>query len=137
MNSIASIIGYILLFGSFMAVLLVAAPIVVSQLPPDNPLRRMLASLCARICLTLGAGIVGLPLQAIPGIDAVYDVAAICGLLYVWCTLIREVMAVLADVRQPSPAYVEENAPLALAKVKFTVRQISERADKETVRLPL
>lgn len=82
--AVAAIVKYLLLFIGAMAVLLVVLVVVVSRLSADNPLKRVLVMLCYRIAATLGAGIIAVPLEPIPGIDAAYDIGATVLLALYW-----------------------------------------------------
>jgi hypothetical protein len=57
---------------------------VVSRLPADNPLKRVLVALCFRVAATLGAGVIAIPLEPIPGIDVAYDIVAPVLLVIYW-----------------------------------------------------
>jgi hypothetical protein len=54
------------------------------RLPADNPLKRVVTALCFRVAATLGAGIIAIPVEPIPGVDMAYDVAAAVGLAIYW-----------------------------------------------------
>jgi len=97
LSAVTQIVGDLLLFVGAMAVLLVVLIVVVSRLPADNPLKRVLVSLCFRIGATLGAGIIAIPLEPIPGIDVAYDIAAPIVLLIYW-------IAFFAGLGKPKPA---------------------------------
>lgn len=84
LSAVTTIVGDLLIFVGAMAVLLVLAVVIVSRLSADNPLRRVLVALCFRLAATLGAGIVAIPLEPIPGIDVAYDIAAPVLLLIYW-----------------------------------------------------
>jgi hypothetical protein len=79
------------LFCAFMSTMLVVASIVVSKLPHDNPLKQILAILCTRLGMTLGAGVLAIPAEVIPGIDVLYDFGMPVFLAYYWFTFFREV----------------------------------------------
>jgi hypothetical protein len=138
MESIANIVLYILLFTLAGGGLTGWGLIHVSRLPPDNPLRRMLYAVSVRVGVTLGAGAVAIPLQAIPGLDAIYDFGAFFALLWFWLTLIREVRAGLAETRPAVVARsrIEEEAPPAITgKVWVAPGPLSEQRDKAPLRL--
>lgn len=73
-----------------MFVLLIALIVVVSRLNDENPLKRVLSALSYRAAATLAAGAVALPFEFVPGIDAVYDIAAPIGLVWFWYTFFRD-----------------------------------------------
>lgn len=98
LSAAAEIVKYLLLFIGAMAVLLVLLLVVVSRLGADNPLKRTLVMLCYRVAATLGAGLVAVPLEPIPGIDVAYDVAAPILLVLYWLSFFVKL------ARRPAPA---------------------------------
>jgi hypothetical protein len=66
--------------------------VVISKLPDDNPLKRVLAALSYRLAATLAAGAVAIPVEPIPGLDALYDIAVPVALLWYWFTFLRDVV---------------------------------------------
>jgi hypothetical protein len=84
LSAVTQIVGDLLIFVGAMAVLLVVLIVVVSRLPADNPLKRVLVALCFRVAATLGAGVIAIPLEPIPGIDVAYDVVAPVLLVIYW-----------------------------------------------------
>ena len=138
MESIANIVGYLLLFTLAGGGLAGWGVIHVSRLPADNPLRHVLHSVCIRVGVTVGAGIAAVPLQILPGIGEIYDFGAVLALAYFWLTLIREIMTVHADTRQArvAPQRTEQEAPPALTgKIWVAPHPLSERTAKEPMRL--
>jgi hypothetical protein len=75
LSTIAQIIRDLLIFVVAMTTLLMALVVVVSKMPQDNPLKRILTALSYRIGATVAAGAVAIPIEPIPGIDALYDIA--------------------------------------------------------------
>jgi hypothetical protein len=71
-------------------VLFIALIVVVSKLKDDNPLKRVLSALSYRAAATLAVGAVALPVEFLPGIDALYDIAAPIGLVWFWYTFFRD-----------------------------------------------
>jgi hypothetical protein len=92
LSTIATIVQDLLIFAGVLAVLLVATLIAVSRLPADNPLKRILVALSYRLAATLGAGLVAIPLEPIPGVDAVYDITAPIILIVYWLMFFRGLM---------------------------------------------
>ena len=80
----------LLLFVAAMAALLVALIVAIARLPNSNPLKRLLTALSWRVGATLAAGVLAIPLEPIPGVDALYDVGAPLALLWYWWTFIRD-----------------------------------------------
>jgi hypothetical protein len=84
-----------------MAVIFVALCVIVSKMPDDNPLKQLLNSLCSRIGMTLVAGVVAIPVEPIPGIDALYDIGVPLFLAYYWFTFFRDVIGAASPPRNP------------------------------------
>jgi hypothetical protein len=70
------------LFAIFLAFV-----VIVSLLPRDNPLRDMLAAVTKRLGVTLAIGVVALPIEFVPIVDMIFDVAAPLGLAWYWVSL--------------------------------------------------
>jgi hypothetical protein len=64
------IIRDLLVFIAVMFALCIVLVVVISKLPDDNPLKRVLTALSYRLGATLAAGAVAIPLEPIPGLDA-------------------------------------------------------------------
>jgi hypothetical protein len=103
MQSIAEIVRDLLIFIVAMSVLFVALIVVVFRLPDDNPLKRILSALTYRVGVTLGAGVVALPIEPIPGLDTLYDIAVPIGLLYYWVTFFLQVYRATRPRRPGQP----------------------------------
>lgn len=95
------LISDLLIFVGAMAVLLVVLLVVVSRLSADNPLKRVLVSLCFRLAATLGAGVIAIPIEPIPGIDVAYDIAAPVLLAIYWISFF--VTAFRSSERKSAP----------------------------------
>lgn len=89
LSALADIIRYLLIFIGAMAVLLVLLVFVISRLPNDNPLKRVLTLLSYRIGATLAAGVVAVPIEPIPGLDVAYDIGVPLLLLLYWISFFR------------------------------------------------
>ncbi len=87
--TIEEIFRDLLIFVGFMALLLVALVVIISLLPADNPLKRTLTALSYRVGATAAAGALAIPIEPIPGLDAVYDIGAPILLLWYWYTFFR------------------------------------------------
>jgi hypothetical protein len=61
--------------------------VVVSLLPQDNPLRHMLMAVTKRLGVTLAVGAVAVPVEFIPLVDMIFDIAAPVGLVWYWASL--------------------------------------------------
>ena len=75
LQAIAEIIRDLFIFVAVMTALLTALIVIVSRMPESNPLRRLLSALAYRIAATAASGAVAIPIESIPGIDVLYDVA--------------------------------------------------------------
>jgi hypothetical protein len=90
LSTIAEIICDLLIFVAVMAGLLVALIVVVSKMPDSNPLKRLLTALTYRVGATAAAGALAIPIEPIPGIDALYDFAVPILLIWYWFTFFRD-----------------------------------------------
>lgn len=90
LSAVAEIIRDLLIFLVAMTALLIALVVVVSKMPNDNPLKRMLSALSYRIGATMVAGVVAIPIEPIPGIDALYDIGVPIFLIWFWYTFVRD-----------------------------------------------
>ena len=98
--SIEAIIRDLLIFVVAMTTLLIALLVIVSRMPDDNPLKRILVALSYRVGATAAAGLIAAPATPIPGLDAVVDIGAPILLLWYWWTFFR----VLWSDRTRTPA---------------------------------
>jgi hypothetical protein len=89
-HAIEEIIRDLLIFVAFMVALLVVLLVIVSMLPSDNALKRLLTAMSWRVGATAAAGALAIPIEPIPGLDAVYDIGAPILLLWYWYTFIRD-----------------------------------------------
>ena len=80
----------LLIFIAVMFALCIVFVVVVSKLPDDNPLKRILAALSYRLGATLAAGMIAVPVEPIPGLDALYDIAVPVALIWYWFTFFRD-----------------------------------------------
>jgi hypothetical protein len=86
------IIRDLLIFIAVMFALCIVLIVVISKLPDDNPLKRLLTAFTYRVGATLAAGAVAIPVEPIPGIDVLYDVAVPIALVWYWFTFFRDAM---------------------------------------------
>ena len=98
LSAIAEIIRDLLIFVGVMFAMLIALIVIVSKLPDDNPLKRLLTALTYRAGATLAAGVVAIPIEPIPGIDVVYDFAMPIALIWYWLTFFRDAGPMMRDV---------------------------------------
>jgi hypothetical protein len=90
MEYIVEIIRDLVIFVAVMFALFIVLIVVVSRLPDDNPLKRILSLLSWRVGVTLGAGVVAVPVEPIPVIDGLYDIGVPAFLIYYWHTFFRD-----------------------------------------------
>ena len=100
LSTIENIIRDLLIFVAVMTALLIVLIIVVSKMPTDNPLKRVLTALCYRIGATAAAGALAIPVEPIPGLDALYDIGVPILLIWYWYTFFRD--AARATSRPPA-----------------------------------
>ena len=79
----------LLIFIAVMFALCIVLLVVVSKMPDDNPLKRILNALSHRVGVTLAAGMIAIPVEPIPGLDALYDIAVPIALIWYWFTFFR------------------------------------------------
>jgi NhaP-type Na+/H+ or K+/H+ antiporter len=90
LSTIENIIRDLLIFVAVMVALLIILIVVVSKMPSDNPLKRVLTALCYRIGATAAAGALAVPVEPIPGLDALYDIGVPILLIWYWFTFFRD-----------------------------------------------
>jgi hypothetical protein len=84
------IIRDLLIFIAVMFALCIVLIVVVSRLPDDNPLKRLLTAFTYRMGATLVAGAIAIPVEPIPGLDVLYDLAVPVALIWYWFTFFRD-----------------------------------------------
>ncbi len=92
LSAAVQITEYLLIFIGAMAALLVVLTVIVSRLSADNPLKRVLVMLCYRLAATLGAGIIAVPLEPVPGVDVAFDLGATALLALYWLSFFVNVL---------------------------------------------
>jgi branched-subunit amino acid permease len=92
LSAIAEVVRDLLIFVAVMTALLIVLIVVVSKLPNDNPLKRVLTALSYRVAATAAAGTVAIPVEPIPGLDALYDIGVPVLLIWYWYTFFRDAM---------------------------------------------
>jgi hypothetical protein len=97
LSAITEIVRDLLIFVVAMTALLIALLVIVSRLPNDNPLKRVLTALTYRVGATAAAGAIAIPIEPIPGLDALYDVGMPILLLFYWITFFRNAGRMMAD----------------------------------------
>ena len=99
LSMIEEIIRDLLIFVAVTFALFIVVLVVVSKMPDDNPLKRILTALSYRVGMTLAAGVVAVPIEPIPGLDVLYDIGVPILLLWYWFTFFREFDPVFGCVR--------------------------------------
>jgi hypothetical protein len=115
--SVAEIIRDLLIFVVAMTALLIVLLVVVSRLPDTNPLKRLLTALSYRLGATVAAGAVAIPIEPIPGIDALYDVGVPIALIWYWYTFFRD-----AYRAHSNPSRPDQQRPLRTLEEEPRVR---------------
>src|SRR5215475_9179343 len=90
MQQETALIRDLLIFIAVMFALCLVLIVVISMLPNDNPLKRILTALSYRIGATLAAGMIAVPVEPIPGLDVLYDIAIPIALIWYWFTFFRD-----------------------------------------------
>ena len=90
LSAVERIIRDLLVFIVAMSVVLAALMVVISRMPNDNPLKRIMVALSYHVGATAAAGMLVIPSTPIPGLDAVVDIGAPLALLWYWWTFFRD-----------------------------------------------
>ena len=90
LNAVERIIRDLLIFVVAMSVVLAALMVIISRMPNDNPLKRIMVALSFRVGATAAAGMLVIPSTPIPGLDAVIDIGAPIALIWYWWTFFRD-----------------------------------------------
>jgi hypothetical protein len=90
LSTIAEIIRDLLIFVAVMTGMLIVLVVAVSKMPDSNPLKRLLTALTWRVGATAAAGALAIPVEPIPGIDGLYDIAVPILLMWYWFTFFRD-----------------------------------------------
>lgn len=93
------LIGAVVVLVALALILLV----VVSRMPPENPLRQVLNLLIARIGATAAAGALAIPIEPIPGLDVLYDIGAPLFLIYYWYRFFKSGGPILSHSPRSQP----------------------------------
>lgn len=99
LSAATHVIDDLLIFIGAMVVLCVILLVIIARLPAGNPLKRVLVAFCYRVAAMLGAGIVAIPIEPIPGVDAIYDAAAVVGIGIYWITFFVTATRILSAPR--------------------------------------
>jgi hypothetical protein len=97
------IIRDLLVFIAAMFAMCIVLIVVVSNLPDQNPLKRILTALSYRVGATLLASAVAVPVEPIPGLDVLYDLAVPIALIWYWFTFFRGALQSSTAARSAPP----------------------------------
>jgi hypothetical protein len=90
LSAIERIVRDLLIFVVAMSAILAALLVIVSRMPDDNPLKRIMVALSYRVGATAAAGTLAIPSTPVPGLDAVIDIGAPLVLIWYWWTFLRD-----------------------------------------------
>ncbi len=108
LSTIAEIVRDLLIFTAAMTALLIVLIVVVSKLPDDNPLKRVLTALSYRVGATAAAGAIAIPIEPIPGLDTLYDIGVPIALLVYWISFFRTAYLAASAPRPASEKVVKQ-----------------------------
>lgn len=91
LESIVEIVKYLLIFIAVMFAMFIVLLVVISKMPDDNPLKRILTAMSYRVAATLGVTAVAIPLEVVPPVEVAYDIGAPILLAWYWFTFFRGV----------------------------------------------
>ena len=101
-STFAEIIRDLLIFVGLITSLLIVVLVVVANLPSANAFKHLLRLLAYRLGATAAAGMLAIPIEPIPGVDALFDLGAPVLLIWYWFTFFRDARRwTLKPQRQP------------------------------------
>jgi hypothetical protein len=115
------IIRDLLIFIAVMFALCIVLLVVISKMPDDNPLKRLLTALSYRIGATLAAGVVAIPIEPIPGLDVFYDIGVPIALIWYWFTFFRDALRSSGGAYS-GPRRSSSQTQIGVGRWKFVVR---------------
>lgn len=71
LDFIAEMVKYLLIFTAVMFALFIVLLVIISKMPDNNPLKRILTALSYRVAATFGATAVAIPLEVAPPVKKV------------------------------------------------------------------
>ena len=108
LSQIEEIVRDLLVFVAVMTALLIALLVVVSRMPDGNPLKRVLTALSYRMGATAAAGALAIPIEPIPGLDALYDIGVPIALILYWISFFKTLAGPKAKPASPErPPQIE------------------------------
>lgn len=90
LSTFAEIIRDLLIFVGLITSLLIVVLVVIANLPSANPFKHLLRLLAYRLGATAAAGMLAIPIEPIPGVDALFDLGAPVLLIWYWFTFFRD-----------------------------------------------
>ena len=90
LSAIERIVRDLLVFVVAMSAILAALIVIISRMPNDNPLKRIMVALSYRVGATAAAGMLVIPATPIPGLDMAIDIGAPIALIWYWWTFFRD-----------------------------------------------
>jgi FtsH-binding integral membrane protein len=79
-----------LVFFALMFAPLIVLAAVIWMISDGNPLKRLLTALNYRVGATATAGMVAIPIEPLPGLDAIYDIVVPLALIWYWFIFFRD-----------------------------------------------
>jgi hypothetical protein len=76
LSAFEQILRDLLIFIVAMSAILAALLVIISRMPNDNPLKRIMVALSYRVGATAATGMLVIPATPIPGLDTLIDVGA-------------------------------------------------------------
>jgi hypothetical protein len=90
MEWIAELVRDLLIFVAVMFALFIVLIVVISRMPPDNPLRQVLVALARRVAATWGLALIDIPASTLQPIGDLWDIGTLLFLAYYWYTFFRD-----------------------------------------------
>ena len=103
LSILGDILRDLLLVVGAIAVVLVGLFFVIVNLSHDNPLRRLLTLLSYRLGATAAAGLIAIPIEPIPGLDALYDLGVPVLLIWYWYTFFHKASRTIPEHQRWQP----------------------------------
>ena len=110
LSAIERIVRDLLVFIVAMSAILAALLVIISRMPDDNPLKRIMVALSYRVGATAAAGMLVIPATPIPGLDAVYDIGVPIALIWYWFTFLRDAWRLSNTPSPQRPRQITQDA---------------------------
>jgi hypothetical protein len=104
MHNVVELVRDLLIFVVAMFALLIVLLVIVARMPDDNPLKRILSAFSYRLGATVAAGALAIPIEPIPGLDALYDIGVPVALVWYWYTFFRDATRTRRNLTTPPAA---------------------------------